>query len=189
MRPGRGAPGGRRRLEPDVPRGARPRLRILQGPGRADFLEETRRPYAMLCLPFAKQQCVSVGEAVTRIELLDRGPIAPQLRERLELGQSRRSGHEPAAAAAARARAGRQSVPFRRQTVRLQERSGLEDSGPVGQRSEARGGAGAVAARSELSGITRVLIRFGTSPTAMPAISFIASVSIADTLRSPALEI
>jgi hypothetical protein len=33
-----------------------------------------------------------------------------------------------------------------------------------------------------------VLIRFGTSPTGMTAISFIASMSIADTLRSPALE-
>ena len=46
----------------------------------------------------------------------------------------------------------------------------------MGQRSEARGGVGAVAARSEFSGITRVLIRFGTSPTGISATTFIAFI-------------
>jgi hypothetical protein len=40
----------------------------------------------------------------------------------------------------------------------------------------------------EASGITRVLIRFGTSPTGTVATSFMAFVSMTETERNPAFD-
>src|SRR5262249_51495433 len=107
---------------------------------------------------------------------------------RLHPGDARRSGHQPVADAPARAGGRRQRVPLGRPAVRLQGRSRLQGPRPVGQWIDARGPLEEVADGFAPLGTTIVLIRFGTSPTGITAITSLACVSIADTERRPALE-
>src|SRR5215216_610611 len=87
-----------------------------------------------------------------------------------------------------RARSRRQCLPFRRPAIRLQAGPGLSGPRSMGQRSEARGPVEEVADGLTPSGITSVLIRFGTSPTGTVATSFMALVSMTDTDRRAALD-
>src|SRR5262244_413708 len=68
---------------------------------------------------------------------LERGAVAQELRDGVDPGEPGRSRDQPAAAAAARARGGRQRLSLRRPPVRVQGRPELENSGGLGQRGEA----------------------------------------------------
>src|SRR6266545_7200088 len=68
---------------------------------------------------------------------MERGAVAQELRDGLDPGKPRRSRHQPAAPAAARARGGRQCLSLRRPPVRLEGGPELEDLGRLDQRAEA----------------------------------------------------
>src|SRR5215471_3676527 len=87
--------------------------------------------------PIFLQKRVQAGTALARRQHLERGTIAQELRDGLDPGEPGRSRDQPSAAAAARARGGRQRLSLRRAPVRVQGRPELENSGGLGQRREA----------------------------------------------------
>ena len=165
---------------------AETRLRIFQKPRRAGVSDQKAGPCPLLRLSCREQQRIPSGEAFARRGWLDRGTIAPQLRDRLDTRQSRGSRYKPAAAASPCPRRRRRRVSLRRTAVRLEARSSLAHAGGLGQWSDARFSE-EIAAPGP-SGMISVLMRLGTSPTGTTAISFIDAVSIAETERRPALE-
>ena len=85
-----------------------------------------------------------------------------------------------------RPRGRRRYISFWRTPVSVEARPGLADARRVGQWSDALFSE-KVAARG-WSGMFRVLMRLGTSPTGITATSFLDLVSIAEIDRNPALE-
>src|SRR5262249_56294261 len=101
------------------------RLRVLQAARAADLPAKARRPYPLLRLPCGEQQRVQAGTALARRQHLERGAVAQELRDGVDPGEPGRSRDQPAAAAAARARGGRQRLSLRRAPVRVQGRPEL----------------------------------------------------------------
>jgi hypothetical protein len=109
------------------------RLRLLQEPRRADLPRKEGRPHPLRRLPRGFQQQLPSREARTRRECLDRGAIAPQLRDGCEARQSGRSGEQPADATSTCAGGRRSRIPLGRPPVRVEERQRLEDACGVRQ--------------------------------------------------------
>src|SRR5262249_10220465 len=154
---------------------AHARLRVLRGAGRAGVSGKAGRTCPLLRVSRGEQQRVPAGQAHARREGLERGAVARELCDDAASGQSRRPGDQSFVAAPAGAGTRRRSVSLRRPAVFLQQRSRLEDAGRVDQWSEARRGE-EVAARPAPLVTTMVLMRLGTSPTGITAMTFMALV-------------
>src|SRR5258706_13176579 len=104
---------------------------------RPHLPEEKTGAHPLLRLSRGEQQRFPPGETPAGSQVLDRGTVAPQLRDGLQTGGPRQLRREPPPVHAARARGGRQPLPQRRQAIRVQGRPGLENARKWGKRAEA----------------------------------------------------